>query len=76
MIYDFAILGGGAAGLSLALALMRSPLKDRSILIVEKDAKDKDPRSSRWKDLAIVGAHESVPFLCAIRRRYLRDCRG
>jgi len=51
MRYDFAILGGGAAGLSLALALVRSPLKDRSILIVEKDAKDTNDRTwCFWED--------------------------
>ena len=43
--YDFAILGGGAAGLSLALALVRSPLGGKSILIVEKDAKDSNDRT-------------------------------
>ncbi|MBN2387210.1 MAG: hypothetical protein JXB85_09325 [Anaerolineales bacterium] len=49
--YDFAILGGGAAGLSLALAFARSPLKDRSILIVEKDAKDSNDRTwCFWTD--------------------------
>jgi lycopene beta-cyclase len=52
MIYDFAILGGGAAGLSLALALVRSPLKGRSILIVEKDAKDSNDRTwCFWSDV-------------------------
>jgi lycopene beta-cyclase len=49
--YDYAILGGGAAGLSLALALARSPLADRSILIVEKEAKDKNDRTwCFWTD--------------------------
>lgn len=33
--YDFIIAGGGAAGLSLAYHLMRSPLRERSILIVD-----------------------------------------
>jgi len=51
MIYDYAILGGGAAGLSLALALVRSPLKDRYILIVEKDGKDSNDRTwCFWSD--------------------------
>ncbi len=51
MNFDFAILGGGAAGLSLALELIRSPLKDRSILIVEKDAKDTNDRTwCYWTD--------------------------
>lgn len=51
MIYDFAILGGGAAGLSLALEVVDSPLKDSSILIVEKDAKDTNDRTwCFWAD--------------------------
>ena len=43
--YDIIIVGGGASGLSLASHLARSPLRDRSILIVEKDAKDKNDRT-------------------------------
>jgi lycopene beta-cyclase len=43
--YDFILAGGGAAGLSLALHLLRSPLAGRSILIVDKDAKDQDDRT-------------------------------
>ena len=47
--YDFIIVGGGLAGLSLACHLIRSPLRDRSILIVDKDAKDKNDRTwSFW----------------------------
>lgn len=48
MSYDFAILGGGAAGLSLALELVRSPLKDRSILIVDKETKNTNDRTWCW----------------------------
>jgi lycopene beta-cyclase len=49
--YDFIIAGGGAAGLSLAYHLMRSPLRDRSILIVDKDAKDHNDRTfCFWTD--------------------------
>jgi lycopene beta-cyclase len=52
MSYDYAILGGGAAGLSLALALVRSPLRERSILIVEKDAKNTNDRTwCFWSDV-------------------------
>jgi lycopene beta-cyclase len=43
--YDFAILGGGASGLSLALGLARSTLGNRSILLVEKDTKDRNDRT-------------------------------
>lgn len=49
--YDYILLGGGAAGLSLALALTRSPLRDRSILIVEKDEKKTNDRTwCFWSD--------------------------
>lgn len=42
---EIAILGGGAAGLALALGLIRSPLRDRNILIVEKEIKNKNDRT-------------------------------
>lgn len=49
--FDYAILGGGAAGLSLALALTRSSLRDKSILIVEKDEKSSNDRTwCFWTD--------------------------
>jgi lycopene beta-cyclase len=49
--FDFAILGGGAAGLSLALELVRSPLRDKSILIVEKESKSINDRTwCFWTD--------------------------
>jgi lycopene beta-cyclase len=51
MNYDFAILGGGAAGLSLALELVGSELENKSILIVEKDAKTTNDRTwCFWTD--------------------------
>jgi lycopene beta-cyclase len=43
--FDFAILGGGASGLSLALALAQSPLGNRSILLVEKESKNRNDRT-------------------------------
>jgi lycopene beta-cyclase len=50
--FDYAILGGGAAGLSLALAITRSPLRDKSILIVEKDEKKTHDRNwCFWTDI-------------------------
>ena len=51
MNFDHAILGGGAAGLSLALALTSSRLEKQSILIVEKDAKNTNDRTwCFWDD--------------------------
>ena len=71
--YDIIIVGGGASGLSLASRLARSPLRDRSILIVEKDAKDKNDRTwcfwanqpwffddivyRSWNQLQVLGEH-------------------
>ena len=47
--YDFIIVGAGAAGLSLALQLVRSPLHDRSILIVDKADQERNDRTwSFW----------------------------
>jgi lycopene beta-cyclase len=49
--YDYILAGGGAAGLSLACALARSPLSNRSILIVDRDAKAKNDRTwCFWSD--------------------------
>ena len=71
--YDIIIVGGGASGLSLASHLARSPLRDRSILIVEKDTKDKNDRTwcfwakqptffddivcRSWNQLQVLGEH-------------------
>ena len=53
--YDVIIAGGGAAGLSLAYHLVHSPLCGRSILIVEKDAKDQNDRTwCFWTDKATL----------------------
>ena len=50
-IFDFIIAGGGLAGLSLAIQLINSPLRDRSILIVDHDAKTRNDRTwSYWSD--------------------------
>ena len=49
--YDFIIAGAGLAGLSLAQHLINSPLRDRSILIVDPDPKDRNDRTwSYWSD--------------------------
>jgi len=43
--YDIIIAGGGAAGLSLAYYLSRSRLKDKRVLIIDKDKKEKNDRT-------------------------------
>lgn len=40
--YDYIIAGGGLAGLSLAFYLNRSRLKDKKILIIDRDAKSEN----------------------------------
>jgi lycopene beta-cyclase len=44
--YDYLIAGGGAAGLSLAYHMLLSPLRQGSILIVDKD--DDDQLARNW----------------------------
>ncbi|MEM1124399.1 MAG: lycopene cyclase family protein, partial [Bacteroidota bacterium] len=50
-VYDFAIIGAGAAGLHLAHAMVADDwFANKSILILEKDAKDVDDRTwSFWE---------------------------
>ncbi|CAG0930425.1 lycopene beta-cyclase [Thermoflexales bacterium] len=43
--YDYVMSGGGLAGLSLAYHLINSPLHERSILIIDKDAKQQNDRT-------------------------------
>lgn len=45
-MFDFIFAGGGAAGLSLACHLIQSPLRDASILIIDKD--DDDQMRRNW----------------------------
>ncbi|RIV18970.1 lycopene cyclase [Fibrisoma montanum] len=59
--YDFIIAGGGMAGLSLAYYLSQSPLSDRSILILDRDSKDRNDRTwCFWEQGA--GPFESIVF--------------
>ncbi|MCZ7542384.1 MAG: lycopene cyclase family protein [Anaerolineae bacterium] len=49
--YDIILAGGGVAGLTLAHYLVNSPLRDRSILIVDEEVKDRnDVTLSFWAD--------------------------
>jgi lycopene beta-cyclase len=50
-LYDFIIAGGGASGLALAYHMAQSHLRGQSILIAERDAKDRNDRSwSFWSE--------------------------
>jgi lycopene beta-cyclase len=49
--YDFIMAGGGAAGLGLAYELSLSSLRGKRILIVDRDAKDRNDRTwCYWSD--------------------------
>ena len=43
--FEFIFVGGGAAGLSLAVHLANSPLKNRRILIIDRDRKQTNDRT-------------------------------
>ncbi|WP_421829132.1 lycopene cyclase family protein [Larkinella sp.] len=59
--YDFIIAGGGMAGLSLAYYLSLSSLRDRSILILDKETKSRNDRTwCFWEDQE--GPFESILF--------------
>lgn len=50
--YDFIFAGGGLAGLSLACQMARSPLRHRSMLIVDQVSSPRDDRTfSFWSNL-------------------------
>src|SRR5450759_2858153 len=73
--FDFIIAGGGAAGLSLAYHMLLSPLRDHSILVVDKDDDDQLQRNwgywtngptlfdevacHTWNELDVVSEHSS-----------------
>jgi lycopene beta-cyclase len=54
--YDYIIIGGGCAGLSLAYQLNKSKLSTKKILIIDREAKRKNDRT--W----CFWADESTPF--------------
>jgi lycopene beta-cyclase len=64
--YDFIFAGGGLAGLSLAYHLVRSPLRDCSMLIVDREAKQRNDRT--WGFWAM----QPTPFDGLVQREWKR----
>ncbi len=64
--YDIIIAGGGAAGLSLAYHLVHSSLGQRSILIVDKGAKNSNDRT--WG----FWTNQAMPFDQIVYREWSR----
>ena len=62
--YDFIFAGGGLAGLSLAYHLTHSSLRDRSILIVDRDSKTRNDRT--W----CFWTTEPTPFDAIVQREW------
>jgi lycopene beta-cyclase len=59
--YDFIVAGGGMAGLSLLHYLSQTPLRDRSILLIDKAVKNQNDRTwSFWERGA--GPFEEILF--------------
>jgi lycopene beta-cyclase len=61
--YDFIIIGAGASGLSLACHLAASPLRDRSILLVERSLHEHPNRT--WAFWERAGASLGGPVPCS-----------
>lgn len=59
--YDFIIAGGGMAGLSLAYYLSQSQLRNRSILILDKEPKNRNDRTWCFWEQG-EGTFESILF--------------
>ena len=59
--FDYIIAGGGLAGLSLAFYLNESRLRDKKVLVIDRDAKDKNDHTwCFWEKGA--GAFEEIVF--------------
>jgi lycopene beta-cyclase len=70
--YDFILSGGGLAGLSLAYHLINSPLRDRSILIIDKDAKQQNDRTwCFWEEQPTL--FDEIAYQVWQRLRFVSD---
>ncbi len=70
--YDFILAGGGLAGLSLAYHLINSPLRARSILIVDKDAKQQNDRTwCFWEEQPTL--FDGIAYRVWPRLRFVSD---
>jgi lycopene beta-cyclase len=70
--YDFILAGGGLAGLSLAYHLINSPLRDRTILVVDKDAKQQNDRTwCFWEEQPTL--FDAIAYRVWHRLRFVGD---
>ncbi len=70
--YDFILAGGGLAGLSLAYHLIKGSLRDRSILIIDKDAKQQNDRTwCFWEEQPTL--FDEIAFRVWHRLRFVSD---
>jgi lycopene beta-cyclase len=70
--YDYILSGGGLAGLSLAYHLINSPLRERSILIVDKDAKQQNDRTwCFWEEQPTL--FDAIAYRVWSRLRFTSD---
>jgi lycopene beta-cyclase len=61
--YDFIIAGGGMAGLSLAYYLTQSPLRHKSVLILDRELKTSNDRTwCFWERRNTAGPFESIIY--------------
>lgn len=71
-VFDFIIAGGGVSGLSLAMEMIRSPLRGLSILIIEPQTKDRDDRTlCFWTQQP--SAYDEIVFRSWDRLRFAGD---
>jgi len=59
--YDYIIAGGGMAGLSLAYYLSQSPLRDRKVLMLDRESKNRNDRTWCFWEKG-EGPYESILY--------------